>query len=145
MIKSLVIRHRNRYSGPSEDDNNPYYINSAILEGYHVEIDLHYKNGQLYLGHDYGKYKIDLDFLVSRKKNLWIHAKTPQTLEYLTHTCSSLNYFYHNNDDYALTSQKFIWCHPRVKYIPKNGIKLDFSIKPDYNISCAGICVDYIK
>lgn len=144
MSKSLIIRHRNRYSGPSKDDNNPYFINSAILEGWDVEIDLRYYRGQLYLGHDKPEYKINFDFLTQHKERLWIHAKTIESFEFLTQTCCSLNYFFHDEDDYTLTSKKFIWCHPRVKYVPQNGIMLDFSQTPNYDAKIYGICVDYI-
>lgn len=144
-MKPFIIRHRNRYNGASKDDNNPYWINAAVLEGWSVEIDLRYHRGKLYLGHDGPDYKIDLDFLVQHKKNLWIHAKDIKTLHWLTGTCCDLNYFFHDHDDCCLTSKKFIWCMPGQKYIPPNGIRLDFSTNPDYSGNIYAVCVDYIK
>ena len=140
-----IILHRGLYRGPDySDENNPWHL-SEMLGDYDCEIDLWRKNSNLYLGHDAPTYKISLDFLVNYRTKLWIHCKNISALEYMSKTCCSLNYFFHSRDDYTLTSQKFIWCHPRVKYVPKNGIQLDFSENPNYNGSCVGICVNYIK
>ena len=48
------ISHRGNIRGRMESyENEPMYIDEAISQGYYVEIDVWYKDGILWLGHDY--------------------------------------------------------------------------------------------
>ena len=139
----IIISHRGNIDGPSKlRENNPKCIKELLNQNIPVEIDVRYSNG-FWLGHDKRQYKISQDFLVDNRTKLWIHCKTPETLEYFnTHlSIINMNYFYHNNDNYTLTSQKIIWCHPKAKPL-RNSVFLDFSSNPNYSLDVYGLCVD---
>lgn len=105
------ISHRGNLLGcnPSRE-NSPEYVDEAISKGYMVEVDLRSVGGRLYLGHDTPDYPIEESFLKDRSKYLWIHAKDHEALGYLVGT--SLNYFWHDTDDYTMTSKGYLWAYP---------------------------------
>ena len=143
----ILIAHRGNVAGSIPSlENEPSYISDAINEGFDVEIDLWFVNNQLYLGHDNPQYKIGYSWLEDRSSNLWIHCKNLKSMCYLrqTDTDNKLNYFGHDNDDYVLTSQNFLFCKPTKK--------LDeycILVMPEfynYEVSdenCHGILTDY--
>ena len=107
----ILIAHRGNIDGPNQQlENTPQYIENAILEGFNVEIDLRYEDGKLWLGHDNGMVNVSLEWLLSLSDKLWIHCKNLHCLKYLYNT--ELNYFWHQEDDFTLTSHKFIWTYP---------------------------------
>lgn len=137
-----LISHRGNISGKNPGlENTPEYINSAIEKGYDVEIDVWYKGG-FYLGHDEPKYKIDVNFL--QRQELWCHAKNLEALtEMKKH--SNIHYFWHQSDDYTLTSEGFIWTFPK-KSLYYDSICVLPELGHDDNIDdCYGICSDVIE
>ena len=76
-----LISHRGNLNGPIEGrENKVDYIMEAINLGYDVEIDLHYYNGSLYLGHDIKQEYFDVLTFEQAKGKLWIHCKDTKTL-----------------------------------------------------------------
>lgn len=143
-----LISHRGNINGPiPERENSPDYIDEAIKLDYEVEIDLWgFNKNKLYLGHDKPEYKIDLQWLVERRHNLWIHCKNRNSL-YFIHTNNEFNYFFHENDKFTLTSKGYIWAN--IGKAVKNCIinqpeKFDGDFKLSI-IQPLGICSDYIK
>jgi len=112
--------------------------------GFDCEVDIWLINNEIYLGHDYGKYKIDGSFLANPK--LWIHAKNLDALNYLRST--SYNYFWHQEDDFTLTSHHYIWTYPgkelksfSIMVMPEwDTLDIDINSLP-----CYGICSDYVS
>lgn len=142
------IAHRGLFNGPNKElENNPTQIDFCISKGYDAEIDLNVIDSKYFLGHDYPRYPINLEFLYTRKSNLWIHCKNIEALSKLYNT--EFNYFWHQNDDYVITSKQFIWTYPgKQMNLHKNQIILDFSENIDfdyYSSKIYGICCDYIK
>lgn len=146
----IRIAHRGNLNGPiPENENCPYYVKYAIDHDYHVEIDLRTStHDRLYLGHDVAQYEISLDFLMDNSEYLWIHCKDIGALR-ICGDVSGLNYFWHNTDDYTLTSQGYIWAYPGK--IPPNEFTVlvcpefywsDLNIK---QFKPYGICSDYVK
>ena len=75
----ILISHRGNIDGKKpERENSPEYILEAIEFGYHVEVDVWYKDNQLYLGHDGPQYETDVAFLKNEK--LWCHCKNSEAL-----------------------------------------------------------------
>jgi len=108
----IYIAHRGNIDGPNPLlENSPEYIQEAINRGYDVEIDLRVINGRLWLGHDYPQYKITKKWLLERKNNLWIHAKSFLTASWLANFGQEIVYFCHNSDSFTLTSNGKIWLH----------------------------------
>lgn len=146
MSKLIVISHRSNINGRDLNrENNPKYIKELLSQNIPCEIDLRTRDNKLYLGHDTIQYKIDLNFLVENRKNLFIHAKDIKTLYFLTETCYDLHYFSHMHfDDFVLTSKKLIWTANK-KFISNKSILVDLSNHPNYNIKTFGLCCDYLK
>lgn len=139
-----LIAHRGNIFGPNpEFENQPQYIKNAIQCGYDCEIDVHYIDEKYYLGHDNPQYNIDLSFLIENKDKLWIHCKNFEAFDKLIQI-KELNIFWHQNDEYTLTSHQYIWAYPKMK-VSKRCIILmpewnDFIFDKDGY----GICSDYI-
>ena len=108
------IAHRGNVSGKnSEKENHPDYIVSAIMLGYDVEINVWFEDRKWILGHDEPTYEVTYDFFSRWSNWLWLHAKSYLALQRLFETSKTqLNYFYHTNEDYVLTSQHWIWAYP---------------------------------
>ena len=136
-----LIAHRGNTNGIiKEMENSPKYIEDAMSKGFHVEVDVRYENKQFFLGHDLNQFEIDEHFLLNEK--IWCHAKTPEALIAL-HKINA-HYFWHQEDDYTLTSKGFFWTYPGKKLM-RNSICV-LPEKSNYKkIDCRGICSDYIE
>ena len=143
----ILIAHRGLINGPdSVFENSPKAIKLAFSKGYHCEIDVRYIEGRWFLGHDEPTYEVDYEFL--RQPNLWIHAKNLDALYVLGAEQHRLNFFWHQEDDFTLTSQGYIWTYPG-KELTSNSIQVmpeweDKSLK-NINSTCFGICSDYVE
>jgi hypothetical protein len=140
------IAHRGNLIGPyPELENRPDYILNAIDCGFDCECDVWWHEGGWWLGHDSPLYKItDPDFLES--DGLWIHAKNSEALTRIQQEYPEANYFWHETDDYTLTSKGYIWAYPgsrltkeTVCVMPENA---DYT--KDEKFKAWAICSDYI-
>ena len=134
-----IISHRGNLNGKNiELENTPNYIQSAINEGFDVEIDVWFVDGSCVLGHDAPIHQVVKLWIVSRCNYLWIHAKNKEAFYELGQ--ERMHYFWHQTDHYTLTSKGIPWCYP--KHYAKNGIAvirgIDFPKEEVY-----GICTDY--
>lgn len=136
----ILISHRGNINGPiKKNENNPGYILNAISEGFNVEIDVRTFKQKLYLGHDEPQYEVSEAFFKNNK--LWCHAKDIYALEKL----KKLNtiHFWHQKDDYVLTSNGYFWTYPNINLV-RNSICV-LPEKANYReFICSGICSDYI-
>lgn len=138
----ILISHRGNTTGPDSQENSPDFILSAIDKGFDVEIDVWEMPNGIYLGHDSPKYLINLDFLSS--KHLWCHAKNLSALNLMVK--ENIKCFWHQEDDYTLTSSGHIWTYP-LKEVTKNSIIVCKSLedtKKYANKNIYGICSDYV-
>lgn len=137
----ILISHRGNITGKNiERENSPEYIQKALNNGFHVELDIWYQDGW-YLGHDQPQYKIDFEFLLNPK--FWCHAKNKEAFLKLKQN-KNINCFWHDKDVYTLTSYGYIWCNINAPLI-ENSI----CVMPELGISgdikkCSGICSDII-
>ena len=136
-----LISHRGNINGiQKNEENKPEYINRALEKGFDVEIDVRFSNGKFFLGHDFDQYEIDHKFLSNKK--IWCHAKTSEALLALHET--DAHYFWHQEDDYTITSKGYIWTYPGKKLFSKSICVLPE--KANYKeINCMGICSDFIE
>ena len=144
-----LISHRANVNGPNSDfENNPIQIDICIERGYDVEVDLRIDRdtGRLWLGHDAPQYKITWEWVNNRCDNLWIHCKDLNTLDKMLG--SNFNYFWHQEDDYTLTSKNVIWAYPGKSYSSNTVIVMPEWENADWgilkNVDCYGICSDYV-
>jgi len=136
-----LISHRGNLNGPNvNNENNPDYIMKALSKNYDVEIDVRVYNNKFYLGHDEPLHEVNETFLLNKK--LWCHAKDYDALEKLKQIGSI--YFWHQNDDYTVTSNGYFWTYPGIKLL-KNSICVMPEIAEYKNINCKGICSDFIE
>ena len=141
-----LIAHKGNINGPDPStENHPDQIDKCIAEGYDVEIDVRYnvEKDKFYLGHNESKYEINGWWLAGRADNLWIHCKDFRTFNEFVVNTSGYNYFWHQGDDYTLTSKRYIWASPGKPYNENTVIvEEDPLALHDYN--CYGICSDYV-
>jgi hypothetical protein len=144
----IYISHRgNLYGAKPEQENNPEYIDAALAQGFDVEIDLWVNGGEIYLGHDSGQYKIDIDWLMQRKQNLWVHCKNTDALDLCIN--SDLHCFFHDTDEYTITSRGYVWAYPGKPRASNKCImvmpeRVTATINSDGE-GHVGICSDYIR
>ena len=137
----INIAHRGNISGPSHLENHPEHLLNAISKGYDVELDLWVVSDELWLGHDGPCYKITESFLLEIGYAAWIHCKNIEALDFLVSTFPQLNFFWHQSDDYTITSQGYIWAYPG-KSVTVNTVIVDLlSERGDVSLAY-GICSD---
>lgn len=137
----ILISHRGNINGKNEvRENSPCYITEALAMGFDVEVDVWFVDGSFWLGHDKPQYQTDFKFLVNEK--LWCHAKNIDALIEMKNYV--IHYFWHENDEFTLTSKNYIWAFPTRKNKPGT-----ISVLPELNNQktegCKGICSDFIE
>jgi len=138
----ILISHRGNIDGPNvEKENHPDYIIGALKSGYNVEIDVWFIDNKWYLGHDKPQYEIQYTFLLDFR--LWLHAKNGEAFNQLVND-DYVNTFWHTDEDWVLTSKKYIWTYPN-KFLYPNSI----CVLPELGYygeikHCFGICSDYL-
>ena len=140
----IKIAHRGNVSGPSDRENEPDYLLDAIAQGYEIEVDIWFIGGTLWLGHDYAQYKIDYTFLSKIADQAWFHCKNLEALHYFTDVLSGTRYFWHQEDDFTLTSNGYIWTYPG-KDVTRRSIIVDLTLdnKKQYDGVAYAVCTDY--
>lgn len=150
----IYISHRGNINGRYFDrENRSDYINNALNEGFDVEIDVWFTDNQWWLGHDEPTYKTGTSIFKNPK--IWAHVKNPEALlkiqevdvDSIIYNKQSVHYFWHDGDDYAITSKGYVWCHKDAITLPNSiavlpeaeygGFETDLS-------HCRGICSDTI-
>lgn len=138
-----LISHRGNINGKNpERENSPDYIFEALKKGYEVEIDIWYTD-DWFLGHDEPTYQLDMTIFVPYFDKIWFHCKNLQSLykivEWDTH------YFWHQTDDFTLTSKGYIWTYPNKPLTNRSICVLPEDNYPLWDFKCYGICSDFIK
>jgi hypothetical protein len=142
----IKIAHRGNRNGPVPDsENDPAYLISAIAAGYHVEADIWYTNKGLYLGHDEPKHKVDLNFIEGVMDETWFHCKNLEAMHYLSKIDLPVKFFWHQNDDFTLTSNGYIWTYPG-KDITDMSVLVDPDLRElDFDVDAYAVCSDYVE
>ena len=136
-----LISHRGNINGIQKDkENSPEYISDAINKGFDVEVDVRLENDKFFLGHDFSQFEINKEFLLNKK--IWCHAKTNEALLALQEI--KAHFFWHEEDDYTITSKGYIWTYPGKKLLPKSICVLPEKARYK-EINCLGICSDFIE
>lgn len=155
-LSVIYIAHRGNIDGPNPSkENDPDYIDEALKLGYDVEVDVWFdRDNGWWLGHDAPVYNISEHFLTS--PNLWLHCKNAAALHRLAEGRryhADLNFFWHQDDHYTLTSKQYIWCYPgydldglvdkmyAINVLPGNSMTSWADITID---GFGGVCSDYI-
>ena len=116
MIK--LISHRGNLNGKNpERENHPDYIMEAINQGYHVEVDIRSKDGKLYYGHDHPRHEVKGNLL--RFQRIICHAKDKEAFRLMLED-GEIHCFWHDKDDYTITSRGLVWVHPTKELLPNS-------------------------
>jgi len=141
----ILISHRGNINGRNElRENSIEYISEALNSGFDVEIDVWYKDGEWFLGHNGPENYVVLDFLKNDK--LWCHAKNIEALNIMLK--NNINCFWHQEDDVTLTSNGYIWTYPGKELTEKSIVVMPEKYlekwwKYDFK-DLSGICSDHI-
>lgn len=140
----LKIAHRGNTNGPNHLlENSPNYLLSAISQGYDVEVDVWVVGTSIYFGHDAPIWgEIGLDFLSELAPHAWFHCKNVQALEFFNTNYPKYRYFWHQDDEYTITSNGIIWVAPTA-VAPSNSILVTSKLS-DTPSTLYGACVDYV-
>ena len=139
----ILISHRGNTSGPNPDkENSEEYISQALSLGYDVEIDV-WGDKKMWLGHDQPQYETSISFLMNNFRKLWIHCKNLEAMDILSEF-KVFNYFWHEDDDFTLTSKNFIWTYPGKRVCNKSVLVVDDARNYSGQI-CFGLCSDFLK
>jgi len=77
----ILISHRGNLNGKIEEyENYPSYIDSALNQGYDVEVDVWFVDGDWWLGHDEPQYMSSIHWLEERQDKLWMHCKNVEAV-----------------------------------------------------------------
>jgi hypothetical protein len=139
-----IISHRGNLNGPKSCVENSI---EAILKArdllYDVEIDVWNISNTWFLGHDFPEYQVAEDFI--KQDGLWCHAKNIDALLAMS-KINIKHYFWHQNDDFTLTSSGFIWTFPDKPITP-----ISVAVMPELSstsfqtsIDCYAICTDFV-
>lgn len=145
-----IIAHRGNLNGPCPEENTPKQIIRCVELGYDVEVDLWYDGSMYWLGHDAPAYEVPMNLLEHYSNHLWIHCKNDRCLLELANY-PTLHYFWHEQDQYTLTSRRIIWAYPGshcaancVVLLPeRTTARSEFSALLSRHKECYGICTDY--
>jgi hypothetical protein len=135
-----LIAHRGNTEGRNKSlENHPNYIRNTLKRGFDAEVDV-WITDHIYLGHDEPQYKSSVNFLTKNSDKLWIHCKNLKALEVLN-GIGNLNVFWHQEDDYTLTSKGFVWTFPGRDVCDRSVLVVKDATK--YNgAKCFGLCSD---
>ena len=137
----ILIAHRGLLNGPDKAlENKPAQIESAIAEGFFVEVDVWRIDNKIMLGHDEPAYHVSHTFL--DRIPVIAHAKNLEALTFMRDR--GVHCFWHNEDSFTLTSRGWIWSYLDT---PANGQTICVMPElhktvPDLR-SYHGICTDY--
>ena len=146
---TLLISHRGNLSGTNpKEENRPSYIKEALDAGFDVEVDV-WILGQfnvIALGHDKPEYIVEQNFLVENRDKFWLHCKNLEAL--LVFSEGGFRAFYHQNDDFTLTTNGLIWTYPGKNLTPRSIVVLQTATLGKYSEemlkNCYGICSDHV-
>lgn len=147
----IIIAHRGNIDGANPlRENSPEYIDEAINAGFDVEVDVRCEDHHFYLGHDETQYYVPMTWLVKRKDKLWIHCKDLRSLDVLSSSPVDFHYFWHERDEYTMTSKGIplvlvgqIPFKKSIIVLPESiGYYDKYEEKYDRILECMGICTD---
>lgn len=140
----IKIAHRGNVMGPVPVlENRPDYLLDAIAQGYDVEVDVWWHQNAIWFGHDEPQYIVSPEEFYKIRDKAWFHCKDFNSLDHFINKQPTARFFWHQQDDFTLTSNGYIWTYPG-KATGSNSIKVDLRLDSnELMYTPAGICTDY--
>ena len=142
------IAHRGLIDGPNIFmENKPEQIINTLSKGYDCEVDVWRVKNAWFLGHNYPQYEVDNSFI--GKQGLWLHCKNLDALHNLCDAPFTYVYFWHQEDEFTLTSNGHIWTYPG-RNLTNNSVAVQPEFNEDYwkyTKDCRniiGVCTKYV-
>jgi len=151
----IYISHRGNLKGAEPElENNPEYIEKAILEGYDVMVDLRLKDGKLYLGSTEPQYELNIDWFEHYAHKLWIKCWDVKIFDFLYREDPvgiNLRYLWHQHVpmDVCQVSNGFLWLNDTREDLKGENViialesKMGF-ISRERLADYAGFCSDFV-
>lgn len=154
----ILISHRGNISGRKPElENSPGYILEVLRQGYMVEVDVRWSEVGLFFGHEPGKFSYPVDEVQLMTfepyaKDILFHCKNIEAFRKFQG--SDWNFFFHDREDYALSSKEWIISHSKLgnSYYFDDDTKGTVLMLPEiHGLSkdavkdCAGVCSDIIS
>jgi hypothetical protein len=145
----IYISHRGNIDGVNPSlENSPLYVETAIEKGFDVEVDLWVNDSGIFLGHDGPEYQVPQEWLTDRKAQIWVHCKNSDALSFSLR--NDLHCFFHDTDDYTITSKGYVWAYPGKKYSSDRCInvlpeKTSLDMSDGWEVNYYGVCSDFIQ
>lgn len=142
----IKIAHRGNLTGPHPElENYPFYVLDAIKAGYDAEVDFWVIDGKMYFGHNNPEYPVDKSFVLANAYHLWLHCKNLEALDFVLTTPEFFQAFWHQEDDFTITTNGFIWTYPGKPTTNRSILVCKEMPTNDMIVSnIAGICSPYI-
>ena len=137
----IIIAHRGNTNGHNKArENHPSYIDEAINDGFDVEVDVWVIDDKIMLGHDGPAHHVDIEFLEKIADKAWFHCKNLKALRSLSET--NFRYFWHQSDDFTLTSTNHIWTYPNKDLTDRSIAVMPKNYESVASLDIYGICTD---
>jgi hypothetical protein len=140
----IKIAHRGNVNGPiPELENKPEYLIYAIEQGFEVEVDVWWHENAIWFGHEQPEYRVAPEVFYKIRDKAWFHCKNFNALHHFLDNQPTSRFFWHQEDDFTLTSNGYIWTYPGQATGNKS-IKVDLNLdNHELMYAPAGICTDY--
>jgi glycerophosphoryl diester phosphodiesterase len=142
-----IIAHRGLINGPDKEfENRPESIELAFENDFDAEIDIWRIDGEWFLGHDDAQYPVDSAWIMSAAPRAWFHCKNAEAMLWMANHSKGINFFWHDSDDYTLTSTGYIWAYPGSKVEGNSVIVMPeriMRIEDLKTVECYGVCTDF--
>lgn len=142
-----IIAHRGLINGPDKAfENRPETIELAFENDFDAEIDIWRIDGEWFLGHDEPQYAVDSAWIMAAAPRAWFHCKNADAMLWMVNHSKGINFFWHDSDDYTLTSTGYAWAYPgshvegnAIIVMPERIMKIE-DLK---TVNCYGACTDF--
>jgi hypothetical protein len=138
-FSGIIISHLgNTHGRQPEQENTLPYIQQALKEGWHVCVDVCFRNGGFLLPNAAG-FHVAPPALLS-KQRVWCRASDPETADALCNIAAHC--FLVSREFMSLTSAQFIWTLPPHNLVARSIAAYPELAPPDWldNFEPAGLC-----
>jgi hypothetical protein len=154
----MIIAHRANIYGPNpHTENSIESLKECVDKHINVELDIWYKNGKYYLGHDEPKTEFEPESFRFGLITVFYHCKTIETffnLRKIYLFSKQFDLFMHDKDAATLTNNGIIWTYPGQPLYKHSIAVMPEIVSPSYleqakslysQNKITGVCTDYVQ
>ena len=76
---------------------------------------------------------------------MFCHCKNIDALHFIVKNYSEIECFFHNEDEYVLTSKNHIWNYPGKQQTPLSICVMPERVDQIIDYNCYGVCSDFVN